>query len=250
MLTTPQGESLVAPGKRWSFDLSDGVEPIAHDMKGGRCVAFTRNAGRGRITVLGFNLQYIPNEQDDQKDFLERIVTDGGATPLATRPSDRRVAAMQLSSPLGCFVCVANPVELPATTRIRCTGPRGETLEFPRRIDGVVFTGAGARVLPVGLDLGAGVTLSYATWELLANESDDQGGRRLTFSTPGVAPGEIHVVGAPVTTTGLVRSSESPGDADDTVLVLEPTAGTCWIGVGGGPATADTQIQRPDGGSR
>jgi beta-galactosidase len=250
MLTTPQGESLVAPGKRWSFDPSGDVEPIAHDMRDGGCVAFTRSVGDGRITVLGFNLQYVPNEQDDQKDFLERIVTDDGARPLATRPSDRRVAAMQLLSHAGCFVCVANPVELPATTRIRCTAPSGETLEFPRRIDGVVFTGAGARLLPVGLDLGGGVSLASSTWELLANEPDGEEGRRLTFSTPGVAPGEIHLVGAPVTGIGLARISEPPREGDDAVLVLEPTAGTCWITVGGAPTATHSEMPRPNGGTR
>jgi beta-galactosidase len=249
MLTTPQGESIVAPGRRWSFDLPDDAEPIAHDMRGGRCVAFTRPVGNGRLTVLGFTLQYVPNEQDDQKDFLERIVTDGGARPLATKPSDRHVAAMQLSSERGCFVCLANPVELAATTQIRCTRPGGDTLEFPRQIDGIVFEGAGARLLPVDLDLGDGMRLGYATWELLANEPDGEG-RRLTFSSPGSAPGEIHVVGAAVTAVGLARPSEPPGPGDDTVLVLEPTGETCWITVGGIPAVANTEMQGSIGGSR
>jgi beta-galactosidase len=249
MLTTPQGESIVAPGRRWSFDLPGDAEPIAHDMKGGRCVAFTRPLGEGRVTVLGFNLQYVPNEQDDQKDFVERIVTDGGVRPLATRPSDRHVAAMQLSSERGCFICVVNPVELAASSRIRCTGPEGDTLEFPRRIDSIVFEGAGARLLPVGLDLGNGVTLGHATWELLANEPDGDG-RRLTFSSPGTARGEIHVVGAQVTAVGGAQPSEPSGTSDDTILVLEPIADTCWITVGGTPAAAYNEMQESNGGSR
>jgi len=253
MLTTPQGESLVAPGKRWSFDLPAGADaqPLAHDMKDGRCVGFTRPIGAGRITLLGFNLQYVPNEQEDQKDFLERIVTDDGARPLATRPSDRRVAAMQLSSDSGCFVCVANPVELPATTRVRCTGPGGEMVEFPTRIDGVVFPGAGARLLPVGLDLGDGMVLASSTWELLANEPDGERGRRLTFSTPNDAPGEVHLLGAPVTAVGLARSSAPLDEGADTVLVLEPTTATCWVRLGGPIAHAYSEEQdRSIGGSR
>lgn len=237
MLTTPQGESLVAPGRRWSFDLPADAEAIAHDMCGGRCVAFTRLVGAGRVTVLGFHLQYVPNEQDDQKDFLERIVTGGGARPLATRPSDRHVAAMQLSSERGCFVCVVNPVELAATTRVRCTGPGGETVDFPTQIDGVAFEGAGARLLPVGLDLEDGVRIAYATWELLADEPDGPG-RRLTFSTPGSALGEIHLLGAPVVAVGGARPTEPLTRGEDTVLVLEPTEGTCWITIasnGGAP---------------
>jgi len=249
MLTTPKGESLVAPGKRWSFDLPGDAEAIVHDLKGARCVGFTRRVGRGRVTVLGFNLQYVPNAQDDQKDFLERIVTDAGARPLATRPTDRRVAAMQLSSTSGCFVCVVNPVELAATTRVRCTGPGGETVEFPRRIEGVAFTGAGARLLPVGLDLGDGVTLASATWELVANEPDGEG-RRLTFSTPGGAPGEIHVRGAPVTAVGSARLAKPLQESDNTVIVLEPTADVCWITVGGTPTIAYTEMHEPNGGTR
>lgn len=249
MLTTPQGDSIVAPGTRWSFDLPSDAEPIAHDMRDGRCVGFTRAVGAGRATVLGFNLQYVPNEQDDQKDLLERIVTRGGARPLATRPSDRRIAAMQLSSDRGCFVCLANPVELTFTTKVRCTTPDGGTLEFPQRIDGVTFEGAGARLLPVGLDLGGGVTLAYATWELLANETDGEG-RRLTFSTPGSAPGELHVTGAPVAAIGGARPVEPLDTGDDTVLALEPTEDTCWITVGGTTAHAYTEQQGSNGGSR
>ena len=249
MLTTPQGESLVAPGKRWSFDLPGDADAIVHDMKGGRCVGFTRQVGRGRVTVLGFNLQYVPNAQDDQKDFLERIVTDGGARPLATRPTDRRLAAMQLSSAAGCFVCLVNPVELAATTRIRCTGPGGETVEFPRRLAGITFAGAGARLLPVGLELGGGVTLASATWELVANEPDGEG-RRLTFSTPGSAAGEICVLGAPVTAVEGARLSEPLPESDDSVLVLDPTADVCWITIGGTPPIAYTGTQEPNGGTR
>jgi beta-galactosidase len=249
MLTTPEGESLVAPGNRWSFDLPGDVEPIAHDMKSGRCVGFTRRAGRGGVTVLGFNLRYVPNAQDDQKDFLERIVTDGGEKPLATRPTDRRIAAMQLSSDSGCFVCVVNPVELAASTRIRCTGPAGETVEFPRRIEGVAFAGAGARLLPVGLDLGGGVTLASTTWELVGNEPDGES-RRLTFSTPGEALGEIHVVGAPVTAIGSARLFGPSEESDDTVLVLEPTGDVCWITIGGTPTIAYTEMHEPNGGPR
>jgi hypothetical protein len=140
-------------------------------------------------------------------------------------------------------------VELAATTQIRCTRPGGDTLEFPRQIDGIVFEGAGARLLPVDLDLGDGMRLGYATWELLANEPDGEG-RRLTFSSPGSAPGEIHVVGAAVTAVGLARPSEPPGPGDDTVLVLEPTGETCWITVGGIPAAANTEMQGSIGGSR
>ncbi|MEP6759208.1 MAG: beta-galactosidase [Actinomycetota bacterium] len=194
MLMTPRGESIVAPGRRWSFTLPDDARALAHDMKGGRPVGFTRPVGDGRVTVLGFHLQYVPNEQDDQKDFLERIVTDDGARPLVTRATDRRIAAMQLYSSSGCFVCLANPVELPVSTRVRCTTPGGDALTFPQVIDGVPFEGTGARLLPVGLDLGDGITLAYATWELLEIDraADDL---TLTFASPGTAPGEIRVTG-------------------------------------------------------
>jgi len=190
MLTTPQGESIVAPGRRWSFALPPDAHVLAHDMKSGLPVAFMRSTGGGRVSVLGFHLQFVPNEQNDQKDFLERIVTDDGERPLATRATDRRIAAMQLHSSSGSFVCLANPVELPVTTRVRCTAPSGDALTFPQVIDGITFEGTGARLLPVGLDLGGGLTLEYSTWELL--EVD---GRTLTFASPGSAPGEIRITG-------------------------------------------------------
>ncbi|MEO8291718.1 MAG: beta-galactosidase [Actinomycetota bacterium] len=247
MLTTPQGESLVAPGRRWSYTLPEGAHALVHDMKSGLPVAFTRSVGDGRVTLLGFNLRYVPNEQDDQKDFLERIVTGDGARPLGTRPTDRRIASMQLASPAGCFVCLVNPVELPASTRVHCTGPGGEAVTFPQEIEGVSFEGAGARLLPVGLDLGDGITLDHATWELLAIDRTGEG-VGLTFATPGVAYGEIRVTGAPVTAVGLAHLTQPPGD--DGLLVLDPAGDICQITVGGSPAYAYTHMQdRTEGGA-
>jgi beta-galactosidase len=245
MLTTPQGESIVAPGARWSFDLPAGADAIAHDVRDGRCVAFTRSVGTGTVTVLGFHLQYVPNEQDDQKDFVERLVTRDGRRPLATKPTDRRVAAMQLSAAGGSFVCLANPVELPATTRVRATAPDGRSYTFPQRAEGVAFESAGARLLPLGLDLGGGVTLAHSTWELL-NRVRRGDVIELTFATPGVAPGEILVSGAPVTgISGATPDREPSAD----VLVLRPAGDTCTLTLGGG-AVAYTDMTDTNGGAR
>jgi hypothetical protein len=246
MLTTPEGESIVAPGKRWSFDLPDDAQPLVHDTKDGRAVGFSRPIGAGIVTVLGFNLQYVPNEQEDQKDLLERLVTGTGARPLATRASNRRIAAMQLSAASGVFVCLVNPVELPAATRVRCTAPDGAAYTFPQDLDALSFQGAGARLLPVGLHLDAGITLEHSTWELLAID-DAPGGRRLTFATPGEAAGEIRISGAPVARVDRADvQASTPGPATDTVLVLLPRAETCTIEVAVAAAT-DT---RAAGGDR
>lgn len=150
---------------------------------------------------------------------------------------------MQLSSPTGCFVCLVDPVELPVTTRVRCTMPDGATHTFPERADGVVFEGTGARLLPVGLDLGDGVTLVHATWELISL------GRRgdvveLTFATPGTAPGEIRVSGAAITS---VSGATPVGETAD-LLVLEPGGVRCTVALGGG-AAAYTDVQDPNGGT-
>jgi beta-galactosidase len=230
MLTTPRGESLVAPGRRWSFALPEDAQVLAHDMKSGLPVAFSRRAGAGRVTVLGFHLRYVPNEQEDQKDFLERIVTDDGSRPLATRPTDRRIAAMQLRASSGCFVCLANPVELPVSTRVRCTTPGGDTVTFPQAIEGVAFERAGARLLPVALDLGGGIILDHATWELLGIDRT-AGDLTLTFATRGSARGEIRITGASVRPIEPARSA--PNDTDDGLLVLDPTGDTCRITVEG-----------------
>lgn len=231
MLVTPEGESIVAPGRRWSFTLPPDAAAIAHDMRTGRAVAFTRAVGSGRVTVLGFNLQYVPNEQDDQKDFLERLVTDGGTRPLATRASDRHVAAMQLHAATGCFVCLANPVDLPASTRVRCTTPDGGVLTFPTIIDGVRFEGTGARLLPVGLDLPAGARIVYSTWELL-EAPVELDGPAVTFSSPGDAPGEICLAGKFAVEVQGARLVQTHVTEDGTVLVLEPKGETCSISIG------------------
>ncbi len=247
MLVSPEGESIVAPGRRWSLALPADAHEVARDMKTGNAAGFTRPIGAGRVTLLGFNLQYVPNEQDDQKDFLERLVTNAGARPLATRASDRHVAAMQLRSDTGSFVCLANPVGLRASTRVRCTAPDMGTLEFPQVIDGVAFDGAGARLLPVGLDLGSGLRLIYSTWELLAVARGEQG-RTLTFSTPGEALGEICLTGASVTEVGRARLAESRDSAIGTALILEPRTDTCSITFGGADNAASAEpLDRNEG---
>jgi hypothetical protein len=137
---------------------------------------------------------------------------------------------MQLHSPSGSFVCLVNPVELPVSTRVRCTTPRGEALTFPQALQGVAFDRAGARLLPVGLDLGAGITLEHATWELLGIDRG-AAGLLLTFATPGSAGGEIRVTGAPIEAIEFASAStEAP--RDDGLLVLEPHGDTCRITVG------------------
>lgn len=213
-------------------------------MRDGRCVAFTRRVGEGRVTVLGFHLQYVPNAQDDQKDFVERIVTHAGARPLATKPTDRRISAMQLTAPGGCFVCLVNPVELPASTRIRCTLPDGRIHTFPERVDAVEFAGAGARLLPVGLDLGDGVTLVHTTWELVGRE---RSGEQfvLTFATPGNAHGEIRITGAQI--TGI--DGATPLAEPDDIVALQPERDSCTITLGGA-AVAYTDMTDLNGGKR
>jgi beta-galactosidase len=230
MLTTPEGESLVAPGPRWSFKLPPDVRALAHDMKSGSPVGFTRAAAGGRVSVLGFHLRFVPNEQDDQKDFLERIVTDDGTRPLATRATDRRIAAMQLHADSGCFVCLANPVELPVSTRVRCTTPGGGPLNFPQVIDGVSLERTCARLLPVGLALGGEIALAYATWELLEIE---RAGRAitLTFATPGTARGEVLITGGTITGAEVARMIEPAGH--DGPLVLDPSGDICRITIEG-----------------
>ena len=95
------------------------------------------------------------------------------------------------------------------------------------------------------------MVLASSTWELLANEPEGERGHRLTFSTPNDAPGEVHVLGAPVTAVGLARSSAPLDEGADTVLVLEPTTATCWVRLGGPIAHAYSEEQDPSiGGSR
>src|SRR5205085_10322792 len=140
---------------------------LVRTVDGQRPCAFTRPAGRGSVTLLGFRLQYVPNEQEDQLRFLERVVTGSGSRELHTSTSDRRFVAMQLDGEAGGFVCLVNPVDLPGRTSFDFTPPpapdRRRTV--PELLPSIGFERRGARLLPVELQLGDGLIPPPSTAE-------------------------------------------------------------------------------------
>jgi hypothetical protein len=97
---------------------------------------------------------------------------------------------MQLGSSGDGFLCVINPVDLPASTKVTYTTPSGERKGFPIAMDGISFVGKDARLLPLSLDLSGGLTLRHSTWELIGRQREN-GGWELRFSNPGAGAGEV-----------------------------------------------------------
>ena len=230
MLETPQGESIVAPGPVTLFDLPPDADVLVRTVDGERPCGFTRTAGRGSVTLLGFRLQYVPNEQDDQFRFVEQLVTASGSRKLHMSTSDRRFVAMQLDADAGGFVCVVNPVDLPGGTSFDFTPPstpdRRRTV--PELLPSIGFERRGARLLPVELQLGDGLVLRHATWELTGIERD-AGTIELTFHTPPGGDGEVAVGGGRLVrldngSVGSERSSDG-----SLVLVVRPAGEWCRL---------------------
>ena len=208
MLNTPQGESIVAPGPVTLFDLPPDAEVLVRTVDGESPCGFTRPAGRGSVTLLGFRLQYVPNEQEDQLRFL----------------------AMQLDGEAGGFVCLVNPVDLPGGTSFDFTPPpagdRRRTV--PELLPSIGFERRGARLLPVELKLGEGLILQHSTWELIGTERDS-GRIGLTFDAPPAGDGEVAVRGGRLTQleNGSVREERSTEGS--LVLVVRSTAEWCRL---------------------
>ncbi|MCA1694647.1 MAG: hypothetical protein LC749_07910, partial [Actinobacteria bacterium] len=167
-----RGEILIAPGPVTRFELPVDAEPVAWLAQGHVPCAFTRPVGDGRVTVIGFQLQYMPTESPDQKNFLVDLVEGDGHSRHAWT-AHPQLTAMQLGSSGDGFLCVVNPVDIPASTKVTYSTPSGERESLPVVLDGMGFTGRDARLLPVSLDLGSGLELRHSTWELIGRDRKD-----------------------------------------------------------------------------
>ncbi len=189
----------------------------------GAVVGFRRPIGAGSATVLGFRLQYHPIGGPDQFRFVASLV-ERSAGPRAAVADMLPVVALELSGSAGGVVCVVNPVELPAVTRVTFTPPGSdERAVMPIALPGISFAGRGARLLPVGIDLEAGRILRHATGELLERRLDADGSARLVVAaTPpervelalGGTVGRIDIAGG-----RLIQREQGPDQA--TVIVVE-----------------------------
>ena len=189
----------------------------------GAVVGFRRAVGEGSATVLGFRLQYHPIGGPDQFRFVADLV-ERSAGPRAASADTLPVVTLELAGPAGGVVCVVNPVELPAETRVTFTPPGSdERAVMPIVLPGISFAGRGARLLPVGIDLGAGRILRHATAELIERRLDtDRSARLVIAAIPaervelaiGGSVGQVDVAGG-----RLVQRERGPDHG--TLIVVE-----------------------------
>lgn len=182
---------------------------LARNSDSGAPCAVSYPVGAGTMSVLGFRLEYNPNEESDHKDFLVSLV-EGAVGPRTAWSSNPQLAAMQLSGSHGGLICVVNPTPLPGTTVVHWSPgdvPGGVRSSFPTQLEGIVLPDRGARLLPIQRVLRGGGELRYATWELL-EETD---GRVLVFATPGGRAGEVALRG------GVALASVDDGEVLRTV---------------------------------
>jgi hypothetical protein len=215
------GEILIASGPVTTFELPGNAEPVAWLAEGHVPCAFTRPVGRGRVTVIGFQLQYMPTESPDQKKFLVDLVEGDGHRRHAWT-ANPQLTAMQLGSSGDGFLCVINPVDIPASTKVTYSTPAGDRESLPVVLDGMGFTGRDARLLPVSLDLGSGLELRHSTWELIGRDQTDSG-FELSFFNPGGGQGEVAFRSErPLQVRGVGRVvPDATGERGTTVVVLE-----------------------------
>lgn len=214
------GESLVAMGRATTFDLPRGASAIAISQRDGKPCGFESTIGCGRVTVLGFPLQYVPAASPAQKDFVTGIVerTTGRRFTAATH---NQFLAMEMAGRQSALVCLVNPVNLPGQTCVEYTLPgSGAPARLPLVLQGMDMPGQGARLLPVEIPLGGDAWLRHATWELVGCERVDGAVTLLCAAQPG-SRGELALRGALRTTS--VTGAETTGTTTTdglTILVL------------------------------
>jgi beta-galactosidase len=210
---TEQGQTLAAAGVMCVTEPPPAATVLARDAETGRVCAFTREVGAGLFTYIGFPFRYTPTAGDGQHEFL-RSLLPGTRAAWAT---DLPFAAFQLQGEDAGLLCLANPLEI-AGAPAAFYSANGERRRLPESLEGVPFAGRGARLLPVNVNLGDGLVLRHATWELTAAEVS---GRQitLTFAAPGGQPGEVVLEGSRETVRiegGTARPSSG------TALVIDP----------------------------
>jgi beta-galactosidase len=195
MVLTAGGERIVVPGEAAVLPCGLDGRVLARQQETGAPCAVRYSIGAGTLTVLGFRLQYAPTGELDHKSFLLSIV-EGSGTPRHAGTTNLDMAAMQLRGPEGGLVCVVNPTEWPQASRVVFTGPSGERLMMPVRLQELASDGKGAWLLPVDQPLTAGLVLRHATAELLGRR-DAGDGVELTFATVPGRASELAITGGP-----------------------------------------------------
>jgi len=195
----------VRPGWATIYEPPPGAEVVAvagrYGDAGFRPSGLRRRLGRGHLSLLGFPLRYNPMAGDGQYRFLSDLL------PWPERPRVRisapPAAGFLLEGPKGTALCLVNPTELPLEVTVEISPPPGGAessggggaLRLPVELPGVRFEGRGARLLPLGVDLGGDFGgLDLGLWWSSAevvNRSRSPRGIELTLATPGGHPVEV-----------------------------------------------------------
>lgn len=219
---TADGGSLAVQGGVARMDLPAHATPIAW-AEDGAVIAFRRPVGAGSATVLGFRLQYHPVGGRDQFAFATGIV-EAACGPRAATADTLGAVALEFAGPAGGVVCLVNPVERRLATRVRYTIPgTSEQASIPVCLSTVEIDGRGARLLPVGIKLGAGYRLRHASAELVERSVIADGSIRLSFAAAAGGRFEVAIDGPPATVvvTGGRATEQKGNTAGSSVLVIE-----------------------------
>jgi beta-galactosidase len=213
-IRTAAGGSIAAQGESARLQPPPDATPVAW-AEDGSIAGFSRRIGAGSATVLGFRLAYHPVGGRDQFAFVTDLV-ERAVGQRAASADVLPVVALELAGPRGGLVCVVNPVELPVSTGVTYTIPgTTEKARMPLILPGIGFASRGARLLPVGIDLGAGMRLRHATTELVDRRSAPDGTVSLTFASQPGGPFELAIAGfagrIAVSGGGLVGESTEAG---------------------------------------
>lgn len=205
----------VRPGWATIYEPPPGTEVVAVAARHGdadrtaRPCGLRQRVGQGHVTLLGFSLRYDPMAGDGQYRFLSDLL------PWPERPRVRTsappVAGFLLEGPKGRALCLVNPTELPLEVAVE-VGPAsrpagggvapssgGGPLRLPLHLQGVRFGGRGARLLPLGVDLGGeleGVDLRlwWSSAEVVGRSRWSRG-VEVVLAAPGRHPLEVVVEG-------------------------------------------------------
>ncbi|HUY85931.1 MAG TPA: beta-galactosidase, partial [Acidimicrobiales bacterium] len=229
------GVSMVAPGKLSHVNPPGGAQVIARDTFSDEPCAFTAPCGAGKISVLGFRLQYSPGADPAQHRFASWLVEEGG-TKRAASSSDPPLVAMELAGESGGVLCVLNPVEIPVSAKITYTPPndRSTRRELPVLLERIEMFSKGGRLLPLDLKLSDKCSIAYSTWELAEHPSriaQSEGNDRNRFIVELIVPnhpngisalGEVAIHGSIENITiarGDIERMVETGDGEITVVL-------------------------------